>query len=183
MNRIVLLLFMLLVTVGVMGCASGNSFTALNSSSKFEKECRNASNELFAIEAYEGKAVSVCPVGGEQDCLYSRQAGRTFQYATPDLNSDGRLDAVIKDFTGAYGSHEVIHFMAFAQCGDGSYIKVVDDMLQDVGLVAAGAKGQWADLDVTRGCYSELLGQNQIRHFRLKFDELKYKYGPPTAFR
>lgn len=179
MKPVALLLFILLTIVGAKGCASGKPKSYQNADSGLALHCSDVRNELVAIKAYGGKAVSVCPVGGDEDCLYSQQAGKTFLYATPDLNADGRRDALIKDFSGAYGQHDVVHVMAFAQCADGSYIKVADDMLQNAVPEPSNNQGQWADLQVTRTCYNEDLGESQLRRFSLKFQALLFRYGPP----
>lgn len=177
MKHVAPLFAALLATVSANGCAS--SAPAGITGADLARHCANLDgNQRVAIKAYDGKAVSVCPPGGEADCLYSQEAGKTFEYATPDLNADGKADAVIKDFTGAYGQHDVVHIMAFAQCGDGNYVMVADDMLQDVS-VARSASAGWADLQVTRSCYNEALGDNQTRRFRLTFDAARFRYGPP----
>lgn len=179
MKHLAPLFVALVATTSANGCANGAPAAGRAIGTDLARYCASINdNERVAIRAYGGKAVSVCVPGDETDCLYSEEAGKTFQYATPDFNADGRADAVIKDFTGAYGQHDVVHVMAFAQCGDGNYVLVADDMLQDLS-VAPSANAGWADLQVTRSCYNEALGDNQTRHFRLTFDAARFRYGPP----
>ncbi|HEX7932635.1 MAG TPA: type VI secretion system contractile sheath large subunit, partial [Paraburkholderia sp.] len=45
-------------------------------------------------------------------------SGKTFMDSRLHLNSDRLNDYVIKDFSTGYGSNDVAHFMAFAQCHD-----------------------------------------------------------------
>lgn len=178
MTRIALL-FATTLTTAISGCATGAPSVSVEDGGLTQR-CRTVDgNERIAIKAYDGNAVSVCAVGGEADCLYTRESGKTFKHATPDLNADGRADAVIKDFTSAYGQHDVVHFMVFAQCNDASYVKVADDMLQDVSIALTPGNDGWKYLEVTRACFNNALGDTQTRHFRLGFDRRKFRYGPP----
>ncbi|MFD0739832.1 hypothetical protein ACFQZQ_11115 [Lysobacter koreensis] len=69
--------------------------------------------------------------------------------------------------------------MSFAQCDDGSYIKVADDMLRDVSVALSQGREGWADLEVARTCFNDALGETQTRQFRLSFDPAQFRYGPP----
>lgn len=148
----------------------------------FDAHCAKATpDNKFEIKQYELGMVSVCPEGSEDDCLYSLEAGKTFIATSLDLNSDGRNDALIKDFTGVYGDHELVHFVGFAQCPDGQFLQIMDDMLATAAPSTSDTGSGWADLKVTRGCYDAASGKVKFRRFTLKFNANEFHYGPPNG--
>lgn len=125
---------------------------------------------------------SICRADGKGDCLYTFSYGKTFVYGHPDLNGDGRTDYLIKDFTGSYGMSEVVHFMGYASCSDGGYVKVLDDFLSDV-HVKDSSQGGWRDIEVSRACFDEKSEDAVSRSYLLQFDSSKGTYGAPIGDR
>ncbi len=74
-----------------------------------------------------------------------------------------------------------MHFMLFAQCRDGSYVQVGDDLFTTVKPDAMDRTTGWLKLRVTRDCYSESIGDTQERTLTIGFDPKTKKYGPPNS--
>lgn len=146
--------------------------------------CDNAPDErIVDIRFHARNAVSVCAPGQpEQDCCYSISDGKTFVHSRPDLDNNGLPDAIVRDLTGAYGNDEVVHFMAFVQCVDKTFLQVADVYLTDIKPATRAANLQrFVDLNVTRACFDEKLGKTKTRRFRITFDKTKLFYGPPDG--
>ncbi|WP_407351828.1 hypothetical protein [Luteimonas sp. R10] len=142
--------------------------------------CSTADHEIrMAIEVGDDRHASICRVDGLGDCLYSFEFGKTFIHASLDLNFDGREDYLIKDFSGAYGMHDVVHFMGFTSCPGGFSVKVLDDFFTDVR--PREARGTWADLQVSRACFDEGKGETGTRKYTVAFDSARSAYGPPDG--
>ncbi|HEX7933372.1 MAG TPA: hypothetical protein VF573_09915, partial [Paraburkholderia sp.] len=106
-------------------------------------------------------------------------SGKTFMDSRLHLNSDRLNDYVIKDFSTGYGSNDVAHFMAFAQCHDGNFVQVADDFFTTVEPDVMDTSTGWLKLRVTRDCYSESIGDTQERSYTIAYDPKRSKYGPP----
>ncbi|MGM3277967.1 hypothetical protein [Ralstonia sp. 24A2] len=133
------------------------------------------------IEINAERMASICRADGKGDCLYTFSNGKTFVYGQPDFDGDGRPDYLIKDFSGAYGMHDVVHFMGYANCSDGTYVKVLDDFLSDVRVKDKGKAKGWLDLEVSRSCFDDKVGDVISRRYVLSFDSKKSAYGAPNA--
>lgn len=145
--------------------------------------CANHNPELrVKIETNAEKMAGICRADGKGDCLSTFSYGKTIAYGQPDLNNDGRTDYLIKDFSGSYGMNEVVHFMGYASCMDGTYVKVLDDFLSDV-HVEDTSQGGWRDLEVRRACFDEKIEDVVSRSYSLHFDSAKATYGAPNGDR
>ena len=145
--------------------------------------CANHNPELrVKIETNAEKMASICRADGKGDCLYTFSSGKTFVHGEPDLNNDGRTDYLIKDFSGSYGMNEVVHLMGYANCTDGTFVKVLDDFLSDV-YVKDTSQGGWRDLEVSRACFDEKIEDVVSRSYSLHFDSAKATYGAPNGER
>ena len=145
--------------------------------------CANYNPELrVRIETNAEKMASICRADGKGDCLYTFSYGKTFVYGQPDLNDDGRIDYLIRDFSGSYGMNEVVHFLGYASCSNGTYVKVLDDFLSDV-HVKDVSQGGWRNLEVSRACFDEKIGDVVSRSYLLQFDSATGAYGAPNGDR
>lgn len=169
----------------LLGCA----FTAHSHSrgggrpERHASPCADHDLELrVKIETNAEKMASICRADGKGDCLYTFSYGKTFVYGQPDLNGDGRTDYLIKDFSGSYGMNDLIHFMGYASCTDGTYVKVLDDVLSDVHVKDSSRHG-WRDLEVSRACFDEKIDGTVSRSYSLQFDSAKLIYGAPSRDR
>jgi len=168
---------------------SGCAFTAHSHSDgggrpeRHASPCADHDLELrVKIETNAEKRASICRADGKGDCLYTFSYGKTFVYGQPDLNGDGRTDYLIKDFSGSYGMNDLIHFMGYASCTDGTYVKVLDDFLSDVHVKDSSRRG-WRDLEVSRACFDEKIDGAVSRSYSLQFDSAKLSYGAPNRDR
>lgn len=144
--------------------------------------CAGADPEIqMAIEVGENQMASICRADGLGDCLYTHAFGKTFVQARPDLNTDGRKDFLIKDFSGVYGMHDMVHFMGFVGCPGNFYVKVLDDFLTDVHVKDDASSRQWRQLRVSRACFDEDRGGIVTREYKITFDHARSGYGPPDA--
>lgn len=135
----------------------------------------------LAIEIDENKMASICRADRLGDCLYTHAFGKTFIQARSDLNSDGRRDFLIKDFSGAYGMHDVVHVMGFVGCPGNYYVKVLDDFLTNVQIKDSAPDGMWRQLQVSRACFDESRGDVVTREYTIAFDPARLVYGPPDG--
>lgn len=144
--------------------------------------CDAATNEtLMDIQFLGNDSVSICRLDGIGDCLYSAEAGRTFEAARPDFNGDDHSDILVKDFTGAYGNHDIIHFLGYAACSSDGYVKVLDTFATSAIVTDIHSASGWKDISVTRDCYDEMTQDVVSRNFTLKWDEDSREYGPPDG--
>ncbi|WP_143752039.1 hypothetical protein [Burkholderia sp. SRS-W-2-2016] len=169
----------LLLAMAIAACSL--SVQSSHAARGMSAACADDGVEKFAIEEHEDNRVSVCRADGVGDCLYTQAYGKTFVDSRLHLNTDKRRDYVIKDFTGAYGLNDVVHFMLFAQCRDGKYVQVADDFFTSLKAGAIDASTGWLNLHVTRDCYSEKIGDTQARSYTISFDPKHSEYGPPNA--
>ncbi|WP_143814142.1 hypothetical protein [Novilysobacter spongiicola] len=133
------------------------------------------------IRSGEGESVSVCRADGAGDCLHSRALGKTFLHARPDLNMDGRNDFLIKDVSGVYGMHEVVHFMGFVDCPGNFGVKVMDDFFTDLDASGPLRGEEWREITATRACFDEHLGEAVTREYTVRFDRARSSYGAPDG--
>lgn len=169
--------FLLAMAIGVCGLAVRSSYAARGISD----ECANGGAGQFIIKEYENNMVSVCPVVGSENCLYTVAYGKAFLDSRLHLNTDRFNDYVIKDFSSAYGNNDVVHFMLFAQCPDGDFVQVENNFFTTVKPDVMDASTGWLKLRVTRDCYSEQIGDTQERSYTISFDPKQSKYGPPDG--
>ena len=88
--------------------------------SALQRACSTAIDDRIELLPVDGKRVSACPPGSDEDCPYSAREGKTFLSDTPDLNNDGREDAILTYFGSSYGDLDVTDRLILAQCADGS---------------------------------------------------------------
>lgn len=129
----------------------------------------------------EEGAVSVCRADGAGDCLYSHAFGKTYLHARADLNMDGRDDLLIKDFSGIYGMHEIVHFMGFVDCPGSFQVKVMDGFFTDVNPKGPPRSGQWREIRATRACFDERHVDTVTRQYTIRFDRARSSYGTPDG--
>lgn len=135
----------------------------------------------MAITSRSNGLTSICRMDGQGECFYTEALGKTFVASQPDLNGDGLIDYLIKDFTGAYGDHDVIHYLGFAACPDGGYVNVLDDFLTSAEALDPPRQGEWAQLEATRDCFDERSESYVSRRYVLSWNPAARKYGPPDG--
>ena len=133
------------------------------------------------IKIGENQMASICRADGVGDCLYTHALGKTFVQERPDLNMDKREDFLIKDFSGAYGMHDVVHFMGFVSCPGDFYVRVLDDFLTNVRVKHEKSAEQWRQLQAERACFDENRGDIVMREYTIAFDQALSLYGPPDG--
>jgi len=94
--------------------------------SSLQRACSTAIEERIELLPVQGKRVSACPQGNDEGCPYSAREGKTFLDDTPDLNNDGRADAILTYFGSSYGGIDVTDKLILAQCADGTYIRLLE---------------------------------------------------------
>lgn len=145
-----------------------------------QRACATAIDDRIELVPVEGKRVSACPPGNDEDCPYSGQRGKTFLNDTPDLNNDGREDAILTYFGSSYGDVDVIDKLILAQCADGTYIRLLEGRFTTLTAPVA-PHAAWPALDATRDCPT---GQNDtIRtgKIQLQFDPATMRYRGPAG--
>jgi len=172
-------------TLIFMGCApiaqSGSDLVASGSPRQADP-CKVVDPERrVEIKIGENQTASICRADGAGDCLYTYALGKTFVQERPDLNIDGREDFLIKDFSGAYGMHDVIHFMGFVGCPGNFYVKVLDDFFTSIHVRDKESAGHWRGLHVSRACFDEDQGDIVTREYTIGFDQTRSVYGPPNG--
>lgn len=125
--------------------------------------------------------VSICRLDGKGDCLYTKAFGKSFISARPDFNGDGLPDFLVKDFSGAYGDHDIIHHLGYAGCAGGGYANVLDTFVTSAQVSESNRHGQWAPVVITRDCYDTGKQAFVSRHYTLFWDANSGKYGPPDG--
>lgn len=142
--------------------------------------CAAATPEtLMEIRPLENNGVSICRSDGVGDCFYSAEAGRTFEAGRPDMDQDGRPDVLVRDFTGAYGNHDIVHFLGYAACSTGGYVKVLDSFATSVEIADETSALGWRDMTITRDCFDDSTQEVVSRRYRLTWHESIRAYGPP----
>lgn len=163
------------------GCASSARCASGGPPEDRGSPCATQNPELrVKIETNAAKMASICRADDKGDCLYAFAQGKTFVYGEPDLNKDGWTDYLIKDFSGSYGMNEVVHFVGYASCADGTYVKVLDDFFSDV-HVKDTPLGGWRDLEVSRACFDEKIEDVVSRSYLVRFNSAKASYGAPNG--
>lgn len=168
-----------LIALSLVACTPPPAHTTTPEPAVANHPCATAAAEtLMEIQTLENDGVSICRHDGVGDCLYSAEAGRTFEVGRPDLNYDGHPDFLIRDFTGAYGNHDVIHFLGYAACPAGGYVKVLDSFMTSVEPTDDTSSG-WREISASRDCFDDSTQDVVSRRYRLTWDERALTYGPP----
>ena len=166
------------VLVGCIAQPPPHSITQIPAASKHP--CVAATPEtLMDIQSIETNGVSICRRDDVGDCFYSAEAGRTFKAGRPDMDRDGHADFLVRDFTGAYGNHEIVHFLGYAACPAGGYVKVLDSFATSMELTDETSALGWRDVSITRDCFDDSTQDVVSRRFRLTWHESVGAYGPP----
>lgn len=170
-----------LLVMFVMVACHTDSSTRLNTRGPAANHpCAAATPEaLMEIQVVSGSAVSICRSDGIGDCLYSAEAGRTFVTGRPDFDQDGQPDMLVRDFSGAYGNHDVVHFLGYVTCSTGEFVKVLDTFATTMELTDEPSASAWRDMTITRDCFDEPTQDVVSRRFRLSWHESASIYGPP----
>lgn len=132
-------------------------------------------DEHISLRVVKGKQVSACPPDAEEGCPYSANRGQTYQVATPDLNQDGRADAVIRYLGSNYGDIDAVDYLVLAQCGDGTYIRALEGAFSDLKAPDSIVK-IWPNLTATRVCPASDGTGSVTTEFSLHFDPKYFKY-------
>ena len=142
--------------------------------------CAAATPEtLVEIRTLENNGVSICRSDGLGDCLHSAEAGRTFEAGRLDMDQDGLSDLLVRDFTGAYGNHDIVHFLGYAACPNGGHVKVLDSFAPSVEMIDEASALGWRDMSITRDCFDDSMQGGVSRRYRLTWHESSGAYGPP----
>lgn len=159
-----------LLALGLAGCATAAAPLTL------QQRCAAVSaDDLVEIKSYEQGLISACPPDAEEGCIYNLTTGQTYSAGTPDLNADGLPDQIAKHLGSNYGDADVIHYLGFVQCGDGTSIKVIDGAFKNLTFPDA-IKTAWPDLDATRECAAPGKGNTPVQHVKLVFNHKTYVY-------
>jgi len=128
----------------------------------------------------EGKHVSACPPGDDEGCPYSGQQGKTSLSDTPDLNKDGRKDAILTYFGSSYGDIDVTDKLVLAQCKDGTYIRLLEGKFTTL-VAPAVPHATWPVLEATRDCPQAHGDGVRTEKIQLNFDPRTAKYRGPAG--
>ncbi|WMJ69561.1 hypothetical protein [Stenotrophomonas sp. 24(2023)] len=125
---------------------------AASAATPLQRACTAAPiDDRIALLPLEGKRVSACPPGNDEGCPYSGQHGSTSLDGTPDLNHDGRKDAILTYVGSSHGDIDVTDKLVLAQCADGTYIRLLEGTFTTL-LAPAPPHATWPDLEATRDC-------------------------------
>lgn len=157
--------------------SSSTCFAAAHTQTLQERCAITAVDDLVVIRASpQGhEKISACPPGVDVDCIYSLTVGQTYSAGMPDLNADGRPDQLVKHFGSNYGDVDVVHYLGFVQCGDGTAINVLEGQFKDV-IVPVVITEPWPDLTATRGCAASGHEEDPPQRIKLSFNPESYRY-------
>lgn len=159
-----------ILTLSMIGCSTAATPTPL------QQRCASAAvDDLVEIKHEENGLISTCPPDGDEDCIYNLTMGQTYSAGTPDLNGDGVPDQLAKFLGSNYGDADIVHYLGFVQCGDGTAIKVLEGDFKNVAAPAA-AKTPWPDLDATRECAVSGDTSYPAQHIKLVFNPTTFAY-------
>lgn len=159
-----------ILILGLSGCATAAAPLTL------QQRCAVVStDDLVEINIFEQGLISACPPDADEDCIYNLTTGQTYSAGMPDLNADGLPDQIAKHFGSNYGDADVVHYLGFVQCGDGTSIKVIDGAFKTL-KQPSSIKTAWPDLDATRECAAPGKDNTPIQHLKLVFNQKTYVY-------
>lgn len=162
-------------------CLSTCSAATARSTDTLERACAAAAmDDRVELIPIEGSLVSACPPGDDEACPYSGRQGKTSLSDTPDLNNDGRKDAVLTFFGSSYGDIHVTNKLVLAQCTDGMYIRLLEGRLTTLTAPAA-PHAIWPALEATRDCPADQSGTVRTERVRLQFDPAAMRYRAPAG--
>ncbi len=145
-----------------------------------QRACSTAIDDRIELLPVDGKRVSACPPGNDEGCPYSAQEGKTFLNDTPDLNNDGRKDAILTYFGSSYGDLDVTDRLILAQCADGTYIRLLEGSFTTLTAPVA-PHAAWPALDATRDCPAGQNGTVRTENIQLQFDGVTMRYRGPAG--
>ncbi|HIE5356402.1 TPA: hypothetical protein ACXNP2_003020 [Stenotrophomonas maltophilia] len=148
--------------------------------SALQRACPTAIDVRIELLPVEGKRVSACPPGNDEGCPYSAREGKTFLDGTPDLNNDGREDAILTYFGSSYGGIDVTDKLILAQCADGTYIRLSEGRFTTLTAPVA-PHAAWPALDATRDCPAGQNGTVRTEKIQLQFDPAAMRYRGPAG--
>ena len=148
--------------------------------SPLQRACSTSIDNRIELLPLEGKHVSACPPGDDEGCPYSGQQGKTSLSDTPDLNKDGRKDAILTYFGSSYGDIDVTDKLVLAQCKDGTYIRLLEGKFTTL-TAPAMPHATWPVLEATRNCPQGRGDAVRTEKIQLKFDPGTTKYRGPAG--
>ncbi|SBV53339.1 putative secreted protein [Xanthomonas bromi] len=132
-------------------------------------------DEHIVLRVVKGKQISACPPDAEEGCPYNANHGQTYLVATPDLNQDGRTDAIIRYLGSNYGDTDAVDYLVLTQCKDGTYIRALEGAFSDLKAPDSIVK-IWPDLTATRVCPTPDNTGSVTTELSLHFDPKSFKY-------
>ncbi len=157
---------------------SASTCFAAGNTQTLQERCESTAVDdlvVIRISPQGHEKLSACPPGVESDCIYSLTVGQTYSAGMPDLNADGRPDQLVKHFGSNYGDVDVVHYLGFVQCGDGTAIKVLEGQFKDV-IAPVNITEPWPDLTATRGCAASGQEEAPPQRIKLRFNPESYHY-------
>lgn len=134
-----------------------------------------AIDDRIELRVIEGNRISACPPDAEEGCPYNAELGQTSLDDTPDLNNDGRKDAIITYSGSSYGDIDVTDKLVLAQCPDGTYVRLLEGKFTS--LVAPKAPHAiWPELVATRDCPIGQDGKTHTDRISLSYDTETSQY-------
>ncbi|MCD9087034.1 hypothetical protein [Stenotrophomonas sp. SY1] len=158
------------LAVSTIGCSTAAAPVSL------QQRCAAVPvDDLVELKHYENSLISACPPGAEEDCIYNLTMAQTYSAGTPDLNGDGLPDQLAKYLGSNYGDADIVHYLGFVQCGDGTSIKVLEGDFKSVASPES-TKAAWPDLDATRECAAPGDTSSPVQRIKLVFNKETFSY-------
>ncbi|MGA6181236.1 hypothetical protein ACPEH1_08950 [Stenotrophomonas sp. NPDC077421] len=157
---------------------SASTCSAAADTQTLQEHCTSTAADdlvVIGISAQGHEKVSACPPGVDSGCIYGLTVGQTYSAGTPDLNADGQPDQLVRHFGSNYGDIDVVHYLGFVQCGDGTAIKVLEGQFKDV-IAPIIITEPWPDLTATRGCAAPGHEEDPPQEVKLSFNPETYRY-------
>ncbi|AWH52085.1 hypothetical protein C1924_02215 [Stenotrophomonas sp. ESTM1D_MKCIP4_1] len=162
-------------------CLSTCSAASARNTDTLERACAAAAmDDRIELIPVEGSFVSACPPGDDEACPYSGRQGKTSLSDTPDLNNDGRKDAVLTYFGSSYGTIDATDRLVLAQCPDGMYIRLLEGRFTTL-IAPAAPHAIWPALEATRDCPVGQSGTVRTERMQLQFDPTALRYRAPAG--
>ncbi|AWT15248.1 MULTISPECIES: hypothetical protein [Stenotrophomonas] len=157
----------------VLSVAANAAIARTPPPSPLQRACAADIEERIELRFADGRHVSACAPGVGDGCAYG--SGQTTLDATPDLNNDGRADAILTHFGSSYGDIDVTHKLVLAQCPDGTYARLLEGRFTTLAAPPAPHPA-WPALEASRDCPG---GRETIA---LHFERAAARYRGPEHF-
>lgn len=136
-------------------------------------------DDHIELRIVKGTLVSACPPDAEEGCPYSASRGQTHLASTPDLNQDGRVDAIVRYPGSSYGDVDAVGYLVLAQCQDGTYVRVLEGTFNDL-RAPTSVQQNWPDLTATQACPTPDNTDPAPVESLLRFDIGAFQYLPAS---